>query len=236
MVIKTMDNPGHQWGNFLMYPDPPQKGDYQRWTEAFKIEFSDIEVGHIAFAWDSVEGIAGEIQEFEDDGYYLEYDDIMVASQVVKPEKFNDNVVVKPIESEEDWERAIQLNIDVSGNTSAEYSKTIKLLMRKYREICFANQGLWVGAYLNDQLVGDLGLFHAGELRGLAAMVKTHPDFRRNGICRTLLHEASLMGFEQMNFEKIIMVANTAFRAGRVYADVGYKVEEHGASLILNAV
>ena len=66
-------------------------------------------------------------------------------------------------------------------------------------------------------------------------MVKTHPDFREQGICRTLLYEASVSGFEQMRFNKTIMVADRAYRARRVYASVGYKVEEKGASLILNS-
>jgi len=214
LVIRTVDNPGHKWGNFLMFPNPPQKQDYKRWTKAFKVEFSDVPVKHMAFAWDSIDGASGEIKAFEEKGYYFEYDDIMVASEVVKPDKFNDAITVKAVVSEEDWEQAVMLNMKVSGDES---------------------DASWIGAYLKDELVADLGLFHAGDLRGLAAMVKTHPDFREQGICRTLLYEASLMGFEQMRFNKIIMVADRACRARRVYASVGYKVEEKGASLILNS-
>jgi hypothetical protein len=235
LVIRTVDNPGHKWGNFLMFPNPPQKQDYKRWTKAFKVEFSDVLVKHMAFAWDSIDGASGEIKAFEEKGYYFEYDDIMVASEVVKPDKFNDAITVKAVISEEDWEQAVMLNMKVSGDESDAYATFIRRLMTKYREICFANQCSWIGAYLKDELVADLGLFHAGELRGLAAMVKTHPDFREQGICRTLLYEASLMGFEQMRFNKIIMVADRACRARRVYASVGYKVEEKGASLILNS-
>lgn len=236
IVIKTVDNPGHKWGNFLMYPATPQKDDYQHWIKSFNLEFSDIPVNHVAFAWDSIDGTAGEIVEFEENGYYFEYDDIMTTSEVVQPDKFNGDVVVKPVVSEADWKEVVQLNIEVAGDSSDAYVTFITRLMAKYKEICFANQGIWMGAYLKEELVADLGLFNAGELRGLAAMVKTHPDYRKQGICRTLLYEASLLGFKQMNFEKIVMVADRAFGVGRVYGSVGYKTEERGASLILNVV
>ncbi len=236
IVIKTKDNPAHKWGNFLMYPNPPQKKDYKSWTETFEIEFSDLPVKHVAFAWDSSEGMAGEINAFEEHGYYFEYDDIMVASEVVKPGKYNDHIEIKAVVSEAEWEQVVQLNIVVEGDKSDAYAAFVTRLMTQYREICLANQCIWMGAYLKDKLVADLGLFHAGELRGLAAMVKTHPEFRKQGICRTLLFEASLLGLKQMNFEKIVLVADRAFGAGRVYADVGYRVEENGASLILNSI
>ena len=70
----------------------------------------------------------------------------------------------------------------------------------------------------------------------MAAMIKPHPDYRKQGICRSLLYKASLIGFEQMKLKNIVIVADQAFGAGRMYADVGYKVAENGASLILNSI
>ena len=200
------------------------------------MEFSDISVNHVAFAWDSIEGLAGDIAAFEKRGYYFEYDDIMVASEVVKPDNLNSKVVIRSVLEDREWDEVIHLNIKIEAGGTAIYAASTTLLIRKYRELCFARQCTWMGAYIEDKLVADLGLFHAGKGRGLAAMVKTHPDYRRQGICRTLLYEASLIGFEQMNFDKIVMVADRAFSAGRVYADVGYKPIEKGASLILNSL
>jgi hypothetical protein len=34
-VIRSPTNPTFYWGNFLLFPQPPQEGDHEKWRERF---------------------------------------------------------------------------------------------------------------------------------------------------------------------------------------------------------
>ena len=53
LVIKTPHNPGHFWGNFLLFNRPPNENALVEWEHLFDQEFMDMPVTHKAFAWDS---------------------------------------------------------------------------------------------------------------------------------------------------------------------------------------
>ena len=40
LVIRTPSNPTFYWGNFLLFDQPPSKGDYSRWQEKFVEEIA----------------------------------------------------------------------------------------------------------------------------------------------------------------------------------------------------
>lgn len=50
-LIQTPSNPGHYWGNFIIFNRPPQKGDFKRWIKIFDKEFPYYESPqHYVFA------------------------------------------------------------------------------------------------------------------------------------------------------------------------------------------
>jgi len=77
-----------------------------------------------------------------------------------------------------------------------------------------------------------MGLYSGGGSIGLFQLVKTHPDYRRKGICGTLLFHASECGQKEMGFTTYVIVADKAYHAGKVYQSVGFEMTECGASLI----
>jgi predicted GNAT family acetyltransferase len=85
-----------------------------------------------------------------------------------------------------------------------------------------AGHGVWFGAFLGDRLVSSMGLVRAGE--GLARFqdVKTHPDARGRGLAGTLVHTVSRYGFDHLDAETLVMVADPDYLAIRVYRSVGF--------------
>jgi predicted GNAT family acetyltransferase len=107
--------------------------------------------------------------------------------------------------------------------------------MRSYRRMSEAGLGHWYGAFSENQLVADLGLFHDGAL-GRFQNVGTHPAFRRRGVCATLVFLASqhALGEHALGehaLKTLVMVADEDGDARRVYEDVGFVATEKQRTL-----
>jgi len=65
LVVRSPGNPGHHWGNLLVFDEPPRPGDGDRWESLFGAEFgADRRVRHRTFAWDRADGEAGAARDF----------------------------------------------------------------------------------------------------------------------------------------------------------------------------
>jgi len=78
--------------------------------------------------------------------------------------------------------------------------------------------------------VADLGVFVERGV-GRYQAVGTHPDFRRRGICGALVHQAGQYAFERLGAETLVMVADEAYHAARIYESVGFQPTERQFSL-----
>ena len=43
LVVRSPRNPLHHWGNFLLFDEPPEAGDGERWEALFRAEFGDTQ-------------------------------------------------------------------------------------------------------------------------------------------------------------------------------------------------
>ncbi len=236
LVIQTPSNPTFYWGNFLLFAHPPQPGDYERWTKLFAQEIGSPEqVGHIALAWDNTAGETGEVAPFLAAGFELDTAVALTARQVQLPPKFNPDVQVRALESEEDWETALQNQIvhrepkySLEGYTTFRRAK-----MASYRAMVAQGLGHWFGAFVNDEMAGDLGLFVDSTQRGIGRFqfVTTYPDFRRQGVCSTLVYKAAQFGLTSMGLETLVMIADEDYFAARIYESVGFQPAERLTNL-----
>lgn len=55
--------------------------------------------------------------------------------------------------------------------------------------------------------MADLGLFVIDGV-GRFQSVETHPDYRRRGICGTLVYRAARCGFERLGAKTLVMIAD----------------------------
>ena len=98
--------------------------------------------------------------------------------------------------------------------------------MLRYRQMVQAGLGEWFGAFLGNRVAGDLGVFVQGGV-GRFQSVGTHPDFRRRGICGTLVYEAARYAFQNLGAETLVMVADEEHHAAKIYESVGFVPTEH---------
>jgi ribosomal protein S18 acetylase RimI-like enzyme len=233
LVVRTPTSPGFFWGNYLLYRHPPGPGDLARWKAAFAREIGvPPGVRHIALGWDSVGGESGAVQPFLEDGFELQRGVVLSARDVRVPPRVRPDVVVRPLREDEDWERALEMQIlcQPPGHRADAYRAFRGRQLARARRMVGAGLGRWFGAFLGDGMVGSLGLFGRAGL-GRFQDVETHPEFRRRGVCSTLVHAASRHGLRRMGLRTLVLVADEGEPADGIYRSVGFEPVELQASL-----
>lgn len=233
LVIRTPANPTYYWGNFLLFAQPPRAGDLARWRTRFVDEVGpNPPVKHMAFGIDGTEGDAGAVEPFLQAGFEREENVILTATTVQRPPKWNDEVTVRPLVSDEDWTQDLQQQILCfqEDHEPTGYRVFAQRKQASYRAMIAAGLGQWFGAFLDDRLTASLGLFVDDGI-GRFQAVSTHPDYRRRGICGRLVHDAALLGLTQMGAQQLVMAADPAYHAARIYESIGFAPTERQVGL-----
>jgi ribosomal protein S18 acetylase RimI-like enzyme len=230
LLIRTPSNPTFRWGNFLLYERAPEPGDVERWEAAFAAEVGEPpETTHKVFAWDSPAGERGSVDEFIAAGYRLDESVVLSArpDDIVRPPKYDDEVVVRSLSGDEDFRQAIDLSVANRDEWEDEagFREYVTHKFEERRAMTAAGLGTWFGAFLGDRMVAECGLYSDGELARYQA-VDTHPDYRRRGICSTMVHQVAEYGIQQMGARQLVMVADENYFAKDIYASVGFKRTE----------
>jgi len=233
LAIRTPSNPGFYWGNFLLFSQPPQEGDFTRWRDLFTREIgAPPETQHQVFGWDSPEGEEGVVQPFLQAGFRIGREVVLTSSEPSRPSRPSDLVNIRPLQSGTDWEQAVENQVVCRQPEfeEDEYRDYREQQMDRYQNIVAAGLGDWYGAFVDHRLVADLGLFHD---QGLARYqtVQTHPDFRRQGIAGTLVYSAGRQSMENYGLHTLVIVADQASNAARLYESLGFKITEKQVGL-----
>jgi GNAT superfamily N-acetyltransferase len=224
IVVKTPSNPGFFFGNLLLFPEAPKLGSLEKWKATFRKEFNDSPaVKHYTFLWDSPSKEIGDVTEFGMEGFKVDFSVVLTARAVHLPSKSNPQVEVRPISTDAEWKEVTESQIlsKAPEYEEASYRRFKESQMARYRAMSEAGLGHWFGAYLNGRLVGDLGVYRDGTL-GRFQSVETHPDFRRQGVCGTLVYESAKFAFEKMGLTELVMVADEHYHAAKIYESVGF--------------
>ena len=165
LVVRSPTNPTFYWGNFLLFAGAPRAGDFERWRELFAREIGALpETRHAAFTWDSPEGEEGFTQPFVEAGFNVERNVIQVAREPELPARASREVSVRPLRAEAEFAQVTELQVLCrdEGHDESGYRTFRTFMMERYRRMELAGRGRWYGAFLGDQLVADLGVFHDG--------------------------------------------------------------------------
>ncbi len=229
-LVRTPKNPTFHWGNFLHFHAPPKPGDESLWREAFAREFPDV--SHEAIGWESATPETDDLSEFVAAGMEREICSVMTATSVSSPVHFNADVTVRVLASESDWAQVLENQILCRDDEYEEtgYRTYKERAMNEYRRLQELGRGAWFGAFLGEKLVADCGLFFKNNL-GRFQSVGTHLNFRRRGICGTLVHTVARHGFDVWNLETLVIVAEDSEPAGRIYSSLGFQTTEKQVSL-----
>jgi ribosomal protein S18 acetylase RimI-like enzyme len=224
-LIQTPSNPGYHWGNFIIFDHAPGVGSLKNWTEIFDREFSYYsEPHHYVFTWDTGHTEPGEIQEFLDAGFEFDSATVLATSELSHPPHFNQKIEIRKIIADHDWAEVVKLQTLCADPKylNSYYETFKKTQMDSYRKMSTSGLGHWYGAFLENNLVGNLGIFHDGKIARYQS-VGTHPDFRGQGICGTLVHAAGMIAMNEYDVRQLVMEADVNYHAARIYESVGFK-------------
>lgn len=233
LLVETPGNPGWHFGNLLVFGRGPREGDFERWTALFREEFAHAPgVRHVNFAWRVEEEGFGETGPFLAAGFRLEVNPVLVARALTPPPRPNGEIEVRPVETDESWSEVLEAHVRGREPQYEEggYRRFLTGRFVEYRALAAEGRGGWYGAYAGGGLVGDLGLFREGRL-GRYQLVLTREDFRRRGVCATLVHAVGAAALAEGRVgELVISAADEA--VARIYRSVGFEPAERCAALV----
>jgi len=238
IVIRTPANPNYWWGNYLLMPNPPQVGDFERWQRLLQERFGS-EFKHRVFAWDinpddALNPIRGKDTDFVSGGFNRYADEVLATKEegLKKPEFIDKNLEVRPLESSKDWADALEINVlcREAHHPEASYREHRKKQLEMYQRLQVEDIGSIFGGFLDGKLVADMGLFIENGL-GRFQHVETHPDYRKRGIAGTMVHYISEWGFNKRGAEYLVIIADPEGPAVNLYKSLGYDLQEKSYSL-----
>jgi GNAT superfamily N-acetyltransferase len=233
MVIRSPANPTFYWGNFLLFSRPPQEGDFRKWQDLFVREIgASPEVEHRVFGWDSPEGEEGIIQPFLQAGFRPIHSVVMTSAELQSPARPSDFVSIRALKTESDWGKAVENQVVCREPEfeETEYRIFRSRQMNRYRKMAESGLGDWFGAFVDQRLVADLGIFRDDGL-GRFQSVQTHPDFRRRGIAGTLIVAAGRQALAEYGLQTLVIVTDPASGPERLYASLGFRPVEKQVGL-----
>jgi GNAT superfamily N-acetyltransferase len=219
LAIRSPHNPSFWWGNFLLLSAPPAPGKAREWLETFAAEFPDAK--HVALGIDVTEISGVEVGEFVGEDLRLERYSVLTATTVQQPPRPNKAATYREVAGDDDWRQAAALRADMYAGPGSEPS-FIAARVGAERALTEAGHGSWFGAFVDGQLVAQLGIITDGSGIARFQSVETHPLWRQKGLAGTLVWRAGQHGLDNMAAETLVMAADPDHDAIRVYRSVGF--------------
>jgi GNAT superfamily N-acetyltransferase len=246
--VRSPSNPGHWWGNFLLFDRPPGRGDREAWESAFAREFEADEVRHRTFAWDAPDGDLGQAEsEFVPGGYRLEHTVALTArpSDLISHPRENREVIVRQLDpaggaDHQLWAQVVELQVAVRDPwiDEASHRQFVQARQADLRRLFRAGRGGWFVALTGDgrageasQVVGSCGLVVTGP-RGRYQAVDTAEPHRRRGICSRLVVEAARLSQTAHRIEHLVICADPGYHALGIYESLGFSRAERVAGVL----
>jgi len=241
-VVRTPSNPQFYSGNFLLFDEPPDAGDGERWEALFDEAFAyEPRVRHRKFTWDTAQcpfGLARK--ELEPRGYELDESVGLVAEALHPHDRENREVEIHaldPFGDEELWHGILELQIanrDLVFSDAASYRSFTAARQADQRELFRAGRGTWYAAIEPEacEVVGSCGIV-VTDRRGRYQAVDTAEAHRRRGICSRLVVEASRLSTEAFGTERFVIVADAGYHALGLYESLGFERRERVVEALL---
>ncbi len=227
LVVRSPQEQGFYWGNLLVFAEAPKPGELQVWSALFEREFEDLsEVRHQTFIWDAATEPC-DLEEFEAAGFKTVRTVVLTTSDLSSPKYPNADVMIRELRREEDWEALLELKLLCrdSEHELEPFTEYAKGRLRSYRRRIEAEQGEWYAAFVGRRLVASLGIFRSGDAARYQ-IVETHPEFRRQGICGTLVHDVARRALAREDVNTLVMLADPEYHAARIYESLGFAPSE----------
>jgi ribosomal protein S18 acetylase RimI-like enzyme len=245
LVVRSPSNPGHYWGNLLVFSSPPVRGDAGRWERLFELECAREQrepVAHRTFVWDRVDGALGCARdEFVARGYDLEEMVGLVATtKHLRPHpRENRDVVIRSLDPRDDaeeelWEQVVELQVAARDARFEEqtYREFCRRRLRELRALFRAGRGAWYVATEpgGSEALASCGVVVSGRC-GRFQAVDTAAAHQRRGICSRLVVEAAHHTAERYRAARFVIVADPNYHALGLYESLGFVRAERVAGV-----
>lgn len=247
-AARTPTSPLFWWGNFVVFDTPPRPGQVAEWAATFDEQVGCVPgVQHRNLAWDTsstrtvspdpqgalhgsnVPEVELAIAEFLAAGYQLNASVVLTNSaphpaQATRPATA---CLVRPIQGDAEWDRVLEIqHASMPSQRNTQTFRTFQTAQRdRDRRLVARGHGEWFGAFVQGQLAATMGLYvHQGVAR--CQSVATAPEFRRQGLCASLVHAVCETGLREMGADQIVMLTTPGGAAERIYTSVGFKAHE----------
>ncbi len=237
LVVRTPSNPGFWWGNFLIYPEPPDRASYALWLADHARELPGTSA--TLLTWDRPEGVLGEVEPFIRDGFVIDDGTILTATSrdLRAPPRIHGDLVIAPIERDAHWDDAARVLTNAFAARRSGSMEDLRGFVNRqivrYRAMQAQATGQWYGAFVGGELAGTLGLVRvSGSSLGRFQLVGTDPRFARMGVCSTLVFEVARRALEELSFTTLVMAADAEYHAAKIYESVGFRQTERLLSLL----
>ncbi|PUA79745.1 GNAT family N-acetyltransferase [Nocardioides currus] len=232
LVIRTPANPTYFWGNFLLLRQRPVPGGEREVIGAFRTEFPQAE--HVSIGIDGTDDQTDLLQGFVDAGMEVDCGTVLTTGELVEPRPVAEGVVIRALESDDDWEGRAVLSRHLWSQTDEDTFMTYaRRKNEQERALVAQGVGQRFGAFVDDTLVSTAGIFvtHAGLARYQS--VETHPDHRRQGLAAAVVHAAGAHALATYGLETLVIAADTDGDAIRIYRSLGFTDAERHCTLEL---
>jgi GNAT superfamily N-acetyltransferase len=224
LVIRTPRNPAFWWGNFLLLPGLPALGDPGRWLAIFAAEFPGAE--HVTLGIDTTDVTDADIAAFERHGLVPDLSAVLTAAAVTAPPFPHQAATFRPLAGDDDWRRAAELRAAITAGSPGDSPEFLQAQLAAERALTEAGHGWWFGAFDSGRLAAQLGLITDGSGLARYQNVETRPQARRQGLAGTLVWHAGKHALAH-GARTLVMVADPAEGAIRVYRSVGFEQQEN---------
>jgi RimJ/RimL family protein N-acetyltransferase len=215
--VRTPDNPGYYWGNYLLLPRAPTADELPAWEETFVRTFPRCR--HRAYGVATTDGTREDLAAFAADGMETIALTVMTATAIHEPARPNRDATYRRLVSDDDWSQ----QVDMWFTDEEEHDRDFVVAkVTAERSMTEQGAGAWWGAFEGDRLLSSMGLFAASPGLARFQQVQTRPEARGRGLAGTLVHRVSRYGFEELGARTLVMVADPDYLATRIYRAVGF--------------
>lgn len=219
------DEPNFWFGNRVFFHDAPT--DAQALIAQFHQDVPDA--AHICVTWDIPNLELAPIERlFEGTGLKVEQGDTLTLSGALHRTIPPEGIAIRPLMSPEDWRQSEDICFDEQirdGLPEKGMRHFLENRTRARQEQIAKGLGQWFGAFSGDKLAGDMGVFHDARVIRYQS-VQTHDDFRRRGVCSSLLCASLDWARERAPDAIPVIVAIADSDAGRLYRRAGFEQAE----------
>ena len=159
-----------------------------------------------------------------ENGFELNEETVLALSDSPTQVRTNPDLDIRKLTHDWEWQASIELQIaeGFSSVSAADYRIFKTDQMANYRLNSERGHGHWWGAFLGDELVGDMGLYFdfTGKITRFQN-VGTAMAHRRKRVCTTLLDSIVRQTLPQV--DQLVIVTDQGSIAETIYCSLGFQ-------------